>query len=332
MIHQIISQIRSSSISHISSTKCPHPSSLSRTITKSNNINLFKSYNTKVQKQQQRYCYNIITKRYNQTTATNKKHQRQPHNKNKYKFANKINDKTPWVSFQDVIPKFSSLSDLLLSIEQTIEQIKLEKDLFASGTTAATTTTLPNHLVLDARIQLSNLKRFHGWYLRFPSQLIAQSFVDYYTSQSDLLENQKISNSSRNINNRKHVQQENHHHGPKCTILSQQEVKRDVAESTFLNLNESVLRLDNAPKHATLADIYHLLHDWEFSNIVDKPIVPIKDLCRYPVRENSFIIYMEDAATARSVVRELQFCDFNGHTLMFTRFPDQLVSGLDLSD
>jgi len=348
MIHQIISKIKGSSISHtlstsksalsISSRKCPHSSSLSLAVAKNEIMNPFNNFSAEVQKQQQ--CHNSITKRYNETAATNKKYPRQPY-KNKNKFVNKVNDKIPWVSFQDIIPKFSSLSDLLLSIEETIELIKLEKDLFASETTNITTTattTLPNHLVLDARIQLSNLKRFHGWYLRFPSHLIAQSFVDYYDSQySDLLEYHKrnSSNSIRNtsnIRNMKDAPEDYHHNGPKCYTLSQQEVKRDVAESDFLNLNESVLRLEHAPKHAALTDIYHLLRHWEFSNIVDKPIVPVKELCRYPVRENSFIIYMEDAANARSVVRELQCCDFKGHSLTFTRFPDQLISGLDLVD
>jgi len=220
-----------------------------------------------------------------------------------------VNHLGTWVSLRDV-SKLSSLYDLLQSVRSNISYLKSRNELPSDEPLHP----YPSHLILDARIQLSNSKRFCGWYVRFPSLKIAEVFVQYRKSRLKNVLEAVSSFSNKTMYNQYSV-----------SVLGLNEIKNSVSESVDLKINDSVIRIDNASPNTTVNEISFLLRKWELSTTIKRPIVPLRDLVRYPSKYNSFLIYMEDAANARSILRELQLCNVLQSELIFIQYPQQLI-------
>jgi len=199
------------------------------------------------------------------------------------------------------------------------------KDKLPKNKSDNNTTSSPETVILDARINLSTYKQFRGWYLRFPSTSMAQPYIQLWNhGQNEDLPMDILPFIKDHLN--------------KAYVVKDPKEMKKLMRAGELNLGNHVLRMDDVPEKVTPNDIYFLLRNYEvMATQRHPPIISIRRSLidegerenrriNFPRRTDSFLIYMKDASNARAVLRDLQSCEVMGRNVVIYRYPEQLIS------
>jgi len=183
------------------------------------------------------------------------------------------------------------------------------------------TRNLPPHMVIEARMILSLLKRPAGWYIRFPHALIAREFV-----------RQSRNNDTPCRIGWKRVHP--HLFYPNLNAATNRLWNEPV---DTLMLDDTVVRVENVPWRCNDDTIRSFFRWYELADErgegarpavervveakvqigVNKPMLP---------KYHTYLVRFGDAAMARAAVRERHLVDLFGETLLLTQYPSQLLN------